>query len=177
MIHMGADHQGFELKKYLKGILVEAGYTVNDLGAAELVEDDDYPDVARAVAERVSVDFERSHGVLICGSGIGVCVVANKYPNVRAALVFSPDQAFDSRNDDDANVLCLSAEYTEPEVARQMLLTWLKTPFSGDERFRRRLQKISDVETDIAEALRDEMAERKAALRNEPPPELKHLSW
>lgn len=183
VIHIGSDHRGFELKRYLKSALVEAGYTVNDVGSAAYVEDDDYPDAARIVGEKVSIDFERSRGVLLCGSGVGVTVVANKYPNVRAALVATADQAFDSRNDDDANVLCLAVNYLDPEVARQILFAWLKTPFSGEERHRRRLQKIADVETDIADALRDEAAERRAALRNEtsssldtPPPPGK-LSW
>lgn len=177
VIHIGADHRGFELKKYLKGKLIEMGYSVNDVGADAYREGDDYPDTARIVGEKVSIDFDRSRGVLLCGSGIGVSVVANKYPNVRAALVTNPDQAFDSRNDDDANVLCIPATYVEPEAALQILLTWLKTPFSGEDRHRVRLQKISDVENDIAQALRDEVAERSAALRNEPPPPPRSIAW
>lgn len=117
-----------------------------DLGNGFYDEADDYPDFVAAVAERVSLDYENSRGVLICGSGVGMAVVANKFIKVRAALVSNPDQAYDSRNDTDSNILCLAADYLEPEAAKKILEVWLTTPFSREERFRRRLQKISEIE-------------------------------
>lgn len=145
MIYIGADHRGFQLKEYLKGFLQNAGYAVVDAGTA-YDENDDYADVARAVAEKVSANSEQSRGILVCGSGVGVDIVANKFAKVRSALVANPDQAFDSRNDDDTNVLSLGASYLRKEDAQKIVATWLQTPFSQEERHRRRLQKISLLE-------------------------------
>ncbi len=149
IIYIGADHRGFELKKELTSFVQNAGYTVTDVGDYEYDEEDDYPDFARAVAEKVSRDSEGSRGIIICGSGIGVTVVANKFRNVRAALVSSPDQAFDSRNDDAANVLTLAANYTRSDVAKQIVATWLETPVSTEPRYERRLKKIITLEDDL----------------------------
>ena len=150
VIYIGADHRGFDLKKYLKGVLMQMGYTVVDVGNEVFDENDDYPDFARMVGGKVSLDYENSRGILLCSSGVGVSVVANKFPNVRAACAASPDQAFDSRNDDNANVLCLAVNYLEPDEAKKIVTTWIQTPFSGEERHKRRLQKISDIETEVA---------------------------
>ncbi len=150
VIYIGGDHRGFELKAHLKAVLAHRGYTVVDLGNQSLVPDDDYPEFAKKVAEKVSIDFERSKGILICGSGVGVDVVANKYPNVRSVLASSPDQAFDSRTDDDTNVLSLAAAYTSAEVAEKIVLTWVQTPFSDEERHTRRLRAIGAIEVEAA---------------------------
>jgi len=150
-IYIGADHRGFELKTYLVRVLQEAGYDVQDMGAAQYDEADDYPDFASAVAGKVRDDYENSKGVVICGSGAGVSVVANKFSRVRAAVALTPDQAFDSRNDDDANVLALAASYTDAEAAAQIVTTWLGTPFSGDARHVRRIKKISEIEEMVKE--------------------------
>ena len=83
IIYLGADHKGFKLKEYLKNSLKEKGYEIVDLGNDSYDENDDYPDFASAVAQRVSVDYEQSRGILSCGSGVGVDVVANKFKNVR----------------------------------------------------------------------------------------------
>lgn len=149
VIYLGTDHRGFRLKEYVKGFLRELGYAVEDMGASKLDENDDYPDFAKAVAEKVNVGYENDKGILICGSGVGVTVVANKFMYVRAALISSPDQAFDSRNDDDSNILCLAADYLEPEAARKIVFTWLQTAFAGGERFRRRLNKILQIEQEV----------------------------
>jgi ribose 5-phosphate isomerase B len=146
VIYIGADHRGFKLKEFLKDFLKAKGYSVADMGAQFYDENDDYPDFAQAVAKKVSLDYENAKGILICGSGVGVAVVANKFAKVRAALVASNDQAFDSRNDDDANVLCLAADYLEPEEAKGIVTVWLQTPFADEEKFRRRLNKISEIE-------------------------------
>ncbi len=149
VIYIGADHKGFQLKELLKNFLKQSGYTVVDLGSERFEEGDDYTGPARAVAEKVSLDYEGSRGILICGSGVGVDVVANKFRNIRSALVATPDQAFDSRHDDDANVLSLSASYTSPEAAKRILVTWLETPFDGGDRYRRRLEALARIESEV----------------------------
>lgn len=149
VIYIGADHKGFQLKGYLKQTLQNLGYEVADVGDLQLDETDNYPEFAAAVAKKVSEGHETTRGVLICGSGVGVSVVANKFPNVRASLVASPDQAFDSRNDDDANILCLGANYLNPESAKKILITWFQTPFSGEERFINRLKQTALIEESI----------------------------
>jgi ribose 5-phosphate isomerase B len=156
IIYIGADHQGFKMKEQLREYLKEKGYGVIDVGNDHYDEDDDYADFAAEVGKRVSHDYENSKGVVICGSGVGVSVVANKYKNVRAGFALTPDQAFDARNDDDTNVLALAAKYTDPTAAKKILITWLQTPFSGEERHRRRLQKLYEVETEIIESYKRE---------------------
>lgn len=149
VIYLGADHRGFELKEYLKGALGRRGYSVADLGNAVYDESDDYTDIAAALAKKVSTNAETGRGILICASGVGVSVVANKFPNVRAALVATPDQAFDSRNDDDVNVLCLGASYLDAAAAEKIAVTWLATPFSREPRYLRRLQELTQIESQV----------------------------
>ena len=151
LIYLGADHRGFELKEKIKSFLVERAYPVSDLGSSVLTPDDDYPQIAKQVAEKVSIDFDRAKGILICGSGVGMCIAANKYPNVRAALGFSTDQAYDSRKEDDTNILCLASGHTSLEEALKIITTWLQTPFSEEERHRRRLRQIEHIEAEIIE--------------------------
>lgn len=146
IIYIGADHRGFAIKESLKQYIKDSGYEVDDLGAPTLVPDDDYPDYAMKVAEKISTDPLGSKGVLICGSGVGVDVVANKYPRVRASLALTPDHAYLSRNDDDANILCLASELMDEVHAKTILAAWLQTPFSGDVRHMRRIAKIRDAE-------------------------------
>jgi ribose 5-phosphate isomerase B len=146
VIYIGADHRGFELKEYLKKFLKSLGYEVVDRGNFGKDENDDYPDFAAVVARDVSIEHETAKGILICGSGAGMCIVANKFMYVRAALAMNSDQAFDARNDDDVNILCLAADYLNPEEARKIVFTWLQASFEGAERFRRRLNKIQQIE-------------------------------
>jgi ribose 5-phosphate isomerase B len=146
LIYIGADHRGFQLKETLKNFLKNQGYEVVDVGNAQYDENDDYPDFAKLVGRAVSQDFWNRKGILICGSGVGVDVVANKFKDVRSALINNPDQAYLSRHDDDANVLSLAAEFTDEETAKQILKTWLATPFSNEEHHRRRLEKINEIE-------------------------------
>jgi len=156
VIYIGADHRGFKLKEYLSGILRQSGYAVVDLGNEQYDEGDDFVDFAKAVAEKVNIDYEGSRGILICGSGVGVDVVANRYPNVRSALVGNTDQAFDSRNDDDANILCLGANYLEPEAAKKILEIWLQTPFSEEARYKRRINNIAEISVKLIQSLEAE---------------------
>lgn len=146
IIYIGADHRGFKLKEFLKRNLEESGYEVVDLGNNQYDENDDYVDFAAAVAFKVSLDYENSRGILICGSGVGMDIVANKFINVRSVLAFLPDQAFDSRNDDDTNILCLPADFISNDQALKIVYTWLQTPFSDEDRFIRRLEKILKLE-------------------------------
>lgn len=148
VIYLGADHRGFEVKEHLKNALSRRGYPVVDLGPAAYEEGDDYTDIAASLAKKVSENRETSRGILLCGSGVGVSVVANKFRGIRAALVTSPDQAFDSRNDDDANVLALGTNYTDAATAEKIAVTWLATPFSKEPRFTRRLQELTQIEAD-----------------------------
>ncbi|MEK7520456.1 MAG: RpiB/LacA/LacB family sugar-phosphate isomerase [Patescibacteria group bacterium] len=151
LIHIASDHRGFKLKEALKIFLKENAYQFADLGSERYEEGDDYPDFAARVAEKISAGASGpDRGMVICGSGVGVDVVANKFRGVRVALVASPDQAFVSRNDDDTNVLALAADFLDEETAKKIVATWLATPFSGEERHRRRLRKISELENRLA---------------------------
>ncbi len=146
IVYIGADHNGFELKQSLIPFVRERGYEVVDAGNTRLEEDDDYPVFAQAVAEKVGANYEGARGILICGSGVGMDIAANKFPHVRSALVHHPDQAFDSRHEDDANVLVIPARYVDAEAAQHIVATWLTTPFSGEERHARRLQEVYKLE-------------------------------
>lgn len=146
IIYIASDHRGFKLKETLKVYLVNSGYTIHDLGNDHYDENDDYPDFAVKVAQKISEDSINNRGILLCGSGVGVDVVANKFNNVRSALVFSPDHAYVARNDDDANVLSLPVAMLGEEDAKKIVSVWLQTPFSGAERHKRRLEKIKKLE-------------------------------
>lgn len=147
ILYIGADHRGFQLKETLKQFLKESGYTVTDMGAMSYDKGDDFVDFAKLVVEKVGVDIYNSRGILICGSGIGVDIVANRYPNIRSALSTSPDQAVASRNDEDANVLSLPADFIDSEQAKKIVSIWLQTPFSNEERYKRRIEKIRNIDS------------------------------
>lgn len=146
LIYIGADHRGFKLKESLGNFLREQGYEVVDVGNNEYNESDDYPDFAKLVARAVSVEPDTRRGIVICGSGIGSSITANKFEGVRAALVNNTEQAKLSREDNDSNVLALGARFTDEKTAKEILENWLKTPFSGEERHKRRLEKINEIE-------------------------------
>lgn len=147
ILYIGADHRGFELKEALKQFLKDNGYSVTDMGAGGYDEGDDFVDFARLVAEKVSSDIRNSKGILICGSGVGVDIVANRFPDIRSVLAFSADQAMASRNDDDANVLSLPADFMELEQAKKIVSVWLQTPFSNEEDHKRRIEKIRNIDS------------------------------
>ena len=146
IIFIGADHRGFALKEKLKQALSGEAYDVRDVGAERYIAEDDYPDYAEKVAEAVGKDPDGSRGILICGSGFGVDITANKFHGVRAALPMSPDHTYQARHDDDVNVLSLAADFTDEATALQIVKTFLATPFAKEERYRRRLDKISKRE-------------------------------
>ncbi|MCL4406278.1 MAG: RpiB/LacA/LacB family sugar-phosphate isomerase [Patescibacteria group bacterium] len=149
VIYIGADHRGFNLKESLKVFLKDLGYTVVDEGNAVLDPNDDYPDFAAKLSKEAAIDPDNRRGILVCGSGVGVDVVANKFKNIRSALITSPDQAYMSRNDDDTNVLSLAADITDDQTSKKIVSVWLQTPFSGEEKHRRRIQKIKDIESSL----------------------------
>lgn len=149
LIHIGADHRGFQIKEKIKKILKAKGYQFVDAGNSQYDENDDYPDFAALVANQVSQDPFNKKGILICGSGAGVDIVANKFKGVRSVLTNSPDQAYLSRTDDDTNVLSLPAEFINEKDLEKILITWLTTPFSNKESHKRRLEKIQEIENNI----------------------------
>lgn len=146
-IVIGADHRGFALKEDLKMYLEALNYLVVDVGAKHLDPTDDYPDFAYPAAMLVATaDAER--GILICGSGAGVTIAANKVAGIRAVEAHSVEHIVAARNDDDANILALSSDETDSDTAREIAEAFLNTPFSGDERHQRRLDEIAEIEED-----------------------------
>ncbi len=142
-IAIASDHRGFHLKEKLCALLKTKGHEVMDEGpqAAESV---DYPDFAALVARRIG-DNSADRGILICGTGIGMAVTANKFPGVRAAQCTDDVTAEISRRHNDLNVLCLSADMLSPRSVERMVGLWLKTEFEGG-RHSRRIEKIREIE-------------------------------
>lgn len=145
MIFIGADHRGFELKRRIFKRLTDEGYQVTDLGDHRLVPGDDYVDFAKSVSEAVTQNPD-SFGILLCGSGAGVDIVANKFDGIRSALAFDTVRAKQAREDEDANVLSLPADTLDEETSWEMVKTFINTPFSGEKRHEKRLEKIAEIE-------------------------------
>jgi ribose 5-phosphate isomerase B len=143
-IAIGADHGGFPLKTELVKYLERAGHTPDDMGtfSSEAV---DYPDYSRAVAQAVRGQ-KADRGILICGSGVGASVAANKFPGIRAAVCHDTFSARQGVEDDDMNVLCLGARVISAELAKELVRTFLTARFSGAERHVRRLGKVAAIE-------------------------------
>ncbi|MGH7853710.1 MAG: ribose 5-phosphate isomerase B [Candidatus Binatia bacterium] len=146
MIAFGCDHGGVDLKEALVDFLRSKGLDVRDFGTYGK-ESVDYPDFGKEVSRSVS-GGEADCGVLVCTSGIGMSIIANKFPGVRAALVRDVDEARSSREHNDANILVLSGAKTDALLAQQIMDAWLATPFAGG-RHQRRIDKIRQVETDL----------------------------
>jgi len=142
-VALGADHGGFSLKENLKTFLLKQGYKVDDCGTYS-PDSVDYPDFAYAVAKKVS-EGDAWRGIIIDGAGIGSCMVANKVRGVRAAMCYDHATALNSREHNNANVLTLGAGLIFPTLARQIVLTWLNTIFTGG-RHARRVDKITMIE-------------------------------
>lgn len=143
IIPIASDHAGFSTKEKVKQILEEMGHTPVDFGTHS-DESVDYPDFAIEVAQRVN-EGENEQGILVCGSGQGVCMTANKFPKVRAGLVYSTKVAEMTRLHNNANVLCLPGkELTDPEEIKEILKTWFNTKFEGG-RHKRRIDKIESL--------------------------------
>jgi len=144
-IYLGADHRGYKLKEKLIDWLSGWAYQFSDLGAYRLDPGDDYTLYAEKVASIVGKEKE-AKGVLICGSGVGVDVAANKFDGVRASIGKSPQQVKVGRSDDDMNILVLAADFTRDDEANKMLKVFLETKFSRKERHVRRLGDIKKLE-------------------------------
>lgn len=143
-IVIGCDHAGFKLKERIKKYLIDQGFKVEDV-TPELVENDDYPDYARLVAEKVGKN-NKLRGVLICGTGTGMVIAANKFKGVRAAHAYDEYTARMAREHNNANVLTLRARKFSWRKSLKILKTWLETPFSKEARHVRRLNKIKRFE-------------------------------
>ncbi len=148
-IYIGTDHAGFELKEELKKFLKDLGCEVEDKGAYEFNREDDYPDfilpVVKAVAEDIAKDLD-SRGIVIGGSGQGEAIVANKVKNIRAAVVYDEYSAKMSREHNDANIVSLGTRTLSADKAKKLVKLWLETPFSNEERHKRRIEKIKTIE-------------------------------
>jgi len=155
LLFIASDHAAFDLKKQIKKYLTGLGYQVKDFGAYSYNPEDDYPDFIFPAAQAMA-KHKGSRGIMLGGSGLGECIVANKIKGVRAVRAWDIMSAKMSRAHNDANVLCLGAGKTKDKAAHGMILTltqaksilniWLKTPFSGKLRHIRRLKKISQYE-------------------------------
>jgi ribose 5-phosphate isomerase B len=143
-IALGSDHRGFEVKRRIATVLQQLGHEVQDVGPHSK-DSVDYPDYAFKVALAVS-DGGAQRGVLICGTGIGMCIAANKVKGVRAAVCHDSFSARQSREDDDANVICLGERVIGMGLALELIDRFLSSSFSGAERHRRRLDKVLALE-------------------------------
>ena len=148
-IYIGSDHRGFALKQALHSWLTENNYSVEDKGASEYVQTDDYVDYAKAVANAVVEDIQKgedARGIVICGSGFGVDFTANKIKGIRGGIGFDEGQVKHGRTNDDINILALAAMFSGEETSKEMLKAFLETAFSGEERHIRRIEKIKAIE-------------------------------
>jgi ribose 5-phosphate isomerase B len=146
MIVIASDHGGLELKEEIKSLLLEKGLPCEDLGTSN-GDSVDYPDFGQLVARRVSTGSAEK-GILVCGTGIGMSIVANKFPNVRAALATDVFMATMAKEHNNANILVLGGRVLEKSLAREMASAWLETAFAGG-RHQARLDKIAALESEL----------------------------
>ena len=151
-IAIGTDHRGFSLRAKLVELLQQLGHEVVDIGTFT-PDAIDYPDIAAQVADKVSRG-EVERGILVCGTGLGMCIAANKFPGVRATPCHDDITAELSRRHNDSNVLCLSADLLGERLIDRMIEIWLAAPFDGG-RHQRRIQKITDLEHRVEEEMRE----------------------
>ncbi len=144
MIYLGADHAGFHLKEEIKKYLEELGYKYEDLGNQEMDPQDDYPDFALKVANKAVETKEK--GILVCSTGLGMCLAANKVKGARGVVVWDEFTAIQSREHNNANILCLAGKVLDLETAKKIVRVWMETEFSEEERHVRRLEKIKAIE-------------------------------
>ncbi len=144
-IAIGADHGGYSVKAPMKELMESQGHTVVDLGAASLDPADDYPDFAKSVAEYVA-SGQAEKGIVVCGSGVGAAVASNKVRGARASVCHDTYSAHQGVEHDDMNVLCLGARIVGEELAKEIVSAFVSARFSGEERHKRRLGKLLDME-------------------------------
>jgi len=143
-VFIGADHRGYHLKEKIKSVLINDGEHVVDCGNTKYDKDDDYSEIAIALAEKVIQ--EKGVGIMVCGSAIGICIAANKVKGARAALCLNKEQARLAREHNDANILCLSADLVSESLNIKIVKTFLETLFSSEERHIRRIKFIKNYE-------------------------------
>ncbi len=148
-IAIGADHGGYELKAPLIDFIESLGHVVDDIGAHSFEATDDYPDYAAKVAEMVATD-NAERGIMVCGSGVGACVVANKVVGVRASVCHDTYSAHQGVEHDDMNVLCLGARIVGSELATEVVKAFVEAGFIEEEKYRRRLNKVLEIEARTA---------------------------
>jgi len=139
-IYLGSDHGGFKLKEEIKKFLNELNYEYEDLGAKNYEPLDDYPDYAYLVANKVAQND--SYGILICSSGVGMCIAANKVKGIRAVNAYNVEIAKKSREHNNTNILCLGQNFINFQLAKDIIRAWLQTDFSNEERHKRRVKKL-----------------------------------
>ncbi|HEY90670.1 MAG TPA: ribose 5-phosphate isomerase B [Dehalococcoidia bacterium] len=148
-VAIGADHGGFDLKQQLV-IRLKDAYDVVDMGASSFNADDDYPDFVMPVTSAViSGDVEK--GIIICGSGVGACIAANKVTGIRAGICHDTYSAHQGVEHDDMNVLCLGARIVGIEIATELVVSFIEAGFSAEERHQRRLNKVLEIERQATE--------------------------
>ncbi len=145
MVYIGADHGGFQLKEKMKSWLKEWSVEFVDVGAFALDESDDYPDIAKSVTRHVVENPEKNFGVLLCKSGGGMVIAANRFPQARAVYIFDEVSAAHAKTDNNANIAAFAASWIDESVAKQSLFVFLQTQFSNEERHIRRIGKIEAV--------------------------------
>jgi ribose 5-phosphate isomerase B len=145
-IYIGADHRGFEAKMKIKDYLTTNSYWVQDVGDERLEPEDDFPQFAGRCANAVlSSDDPHPRGILICNSGQGMCMAANRFKGIRAVLAHDKEAARSSRTDDDSNIICFPSEVVDKGDWQEILNIWLDTPFAGAPRFSRRIKQLDDL--------------------------------
>lgn len=144
-IYLGADHNGYELKNVLREHLTHHGYEVEDVGAHTLDPEDDYPQYAYAVTAKVLGGGDDDLGILICASGQGMAMAANRVGGIRAAMAWNTETAVHARRDDNANVLVLAPRYVDQDTNLEAVDAWLKTEFSHNPKYQRRLDQIDEL--------------------------------
>lgn len=145
-VYVGADHNGFHDKHALVENLKSAGYDVVDAGDKQLDPADDYPVFAQKVVKDILASSDKDpRGILLCGSGQGMCMTANRFKGIRAALGYDHESVRSSRNDDDANILCLPADALPEAKVIELAETFLKTHFAAAPRFKRRIREMDEM--------------------------------
>ena len=146
MIYLGADHRGYNLKEEIKKFFELEKIEFKDLGNLNYDENDDYPDFVKKVVEKVLSSSKKDKGILICGTGIGMSIAANKFKGIKAGLCLSGYMAKRAIEEDDINILCLAADITDVGTTKKIIKEWLKAKFKNEERYKRRAEKIFEIE-------------------------------
>ncbi len=144
-IFIGCDHRGFDLKNSLIEYLHEKNIRIEDLGNYQLDPEDDFPDFAQKVAQAVLQNPDEFLGIVICGSGVGVAIAANRFKGIRSGLGFEEAQVKHIRENDHINVLALAADFLDPEAAKKLVDVFIETKPKEDQKYLRRIKKLDEV--------------------------------